>query len=489
MLGTCLLLMSLVPGAYSGEVEVSARSALTEGNAALERANSDSSQNLVAALLFAKALPAYEAAGDHETAAEIRSVLFWCKKRMDLATLERFVATKGEEGQQLTTVLSVVDQAPPASEAGAYLAKAEAFAQKNPGQALKVAIRYFEVANRFQGSPESLRAQRLSLDALQQVMATSGRADQTVATGIHSIPITAADLPEATQKVVDVSNKAVDVIAVKVSQDMGAERKRAIDTLLKEAEAAQRKGELEQVMAHQKQAADLDTDVRGTSKVAGAALEAYRKARDKAIAKAAAEVVAERRKLVQALGKAQKEETKKGNTSGALAIKQAIDDISAQVEQASAASLAGVKEVVRPFVLHPEGGIFLGKLPMKKSEGPEIFIAKDAESAKKVVMIDGGRCLEYIFAHAPSALTYDVPPGTKQFTAYALSTGYQSVKFSVVLDGKSVFTSNNPSAYEQKMVPINIMIPEGTKRMELIVDPCGDNVADHSLWAFPYFSR
>ena len=63
---------------------------------------------------------------------------------------------------------------------------------------------------------------------------------------------------------------------------------------------------------------------------------------------------------------------------------------------------------------------------------------------------------------------------------------YQSVKFSVVLDGKSVFTSNNPSEYDQKLVPINIMIPEGTKRMELIVDPCGDNVADHAVWAYPY---
>ena len=35
---------------------------------------------------------------------------------------------------------------------------------------LKIAIRYFEVADRFQGTPQSLRAQRLSLDALQKDM-------------------------------------------------------------------------------------------------------------------------------------------------------------------------------------------------------------------------------------------------------------------------------------------------------------------------------
>lgn len=104
-------------------------------------------------------------------------------------------------------------------------------------------------------------------------------------------------------------------------------------------------------------------------------------------------------------------------------------------------------------------------------------------------MIDGERCYEYLFAHAPSVLGYDIPAGAKQFTAYGLSLEYQSVKFSVAVDGKSVFLSKTPDTYAKNLVPINITIPEGTKRLELTVDPCGDNVADHSVWAYPYFSR
>lgn len=349
-LGIAVILLGCLVGyANSAEPDAAARATLVEGNAALERANADPSQNLVAALLFAKALPAYEAAGDQETAAEIRSVLYWCKKRMDLASLERFVAAKGDEGQPLAAALAAVDQPPSASDAASFLSKAEAYAQKNPGQALKMAIRYFEVANRFQGTPESLRAQRLSLDALQQAMTNSGQADQAVATGIRSTPLASADLTEDARKAVQVSNQIADAIAVKVSRELGSERKRAVDAMLKEAEVAQRKGELEQMLAHQKQAADLDTEVKGISKPASTVLEGYRKARDKAITKAAAEVVVERRKLIQVLGRFQKDETKKGNTSGALAIKQAVDALAAQIEQSIAATPSALIAAPPPF--------------------------------------------------------------------------------------------------------------------------------------------
>ena len=65
----------------------------------------------------------------------------------------------------------------------------------------------------------------------------------------------------------------------------------------------------------------------------------------------------------------------------------------------------------------------------------------------------------------------------------------QSVKFIVNVDGKMLFTSKVLESYSDKRAPINVMIPEGAKKIELVVDPCGDNNADHSLWAFPYFSK
>lgn len=357
---------------FGGEVPTGASAALAAGNAALERANSDPTENLTAALAFAKALPDYEAAGDQETCSEIRSVIFWCKKRMDVTALERFVAAKGDEGQALALALTTIEQPAPATDAGAYLGKAESYAQKHPSEHLKIAIRFFEVAHRFQGTPESLKAQRLSLDALQAVTGTAGRADEAVTSGIRSTPVAAKDLPEAAAKAVDASNKLVDAIALRASQEMNGDRKKAVEVILKEAEASQRKGELDQVMAHQKQAADLDTDVKGVSKGSGAAIETYRKARDKTITRAAAEVVAERRKLVQTLGKFQKDETKKGNTSEALAIKQTIDALTAQLEESSAASIAGVKaSPVKPAEPHSSKDVILYPLPDFKG-GPVI---------------------------------------------------------------------------------------------------------------------
>jgi len=142
----------------------------------------------------------------------------------------------------------------------------------------------------------------------------------------------------------------------------------------------------------------------------------------------------------------------------------AIETITKDVEQASAATLAGLKVPIRPFVIKPDGGVFLGRLPIKKSEG-EAIIAKDEESATRVIMIDGKRCFEYLSAHAPSASTFDIPTGSRQFTAYGMSTGYQSIKFIVNIDGKTVFTSGQPPSYPNSLVPLNIMIPEGAKRI------------------------
>lgn len=487
---SCLLLSCLLTTGFGAEVDPTAAAALEEGNAALAAANNDPSQNLVAALAYAKALPAYEAAGDQDTAAEIRSVIFWCKKRMNQVALERFVQSKGEAGGLLATAVAQVDQPVAVSEAKAYLAKADDFAQKNPKQSLKIAIRYFEVADRFQGTQESLKAQRLSLDALQRSMASRGDADPQVTAELHSTPIQAGDLPDSAQKLVATSNQATDAIAAKASRVLALERQKAVEVVLKEAEAAQRKGELEQMIAHQHQADDLDKDVSGLSKAAAAAVEGYHKARPKTITKAAGEVIAERRKLLAALARVQKDETKQGNTAGALAIKSTIDAITQNLADASAASLAGQKEAVRPFVLKPDGGVFLGRLVMK-NPSPGVVVAKDEASAaeQKVIMVEGERCFEFIVAYAPSSVGYDIPPGARQFTAYGLSTGYQSVKFLVNIDGKKVFTSEMPTAYPNKLVPVNVMLPEGAKKIELIVDPCGDNVADHSFWAYPYFAR
>lgn len=343
-----ILLLLLATFAFAGaaEVDAAAVESLALGNVALEKADGDPSQNLVAALAFAKALPAYEAAGDQETAAELKSVIFWCKKRMDIGMLEQFVASKGTDGEALSIAVAKIEQPIAAGEAKDYLSRAEAYAQKNPGQSLKIAIRYFEVADRFQGTPESLKAQRLSLEALQKSMIGRPVADPTLSMDLHAGAIAAGDLPEAAKKLIEQSNQSVDALAAQASQDLALDRRKAVDVVLREAEAAQKRGDLDPMIAHQNQAANIDKDYPGLSKTATAAIEAYRKARAKNVAKANGDIAAERKRLTQSLLQVQRDETKKGNTTGALAIKQAIENID-KASQAVVAD-AGKKAAEQP---------------------------------------------------------------------------------------------------------------------------------------------
>jgi hypothetical protein len=145
------------------------------GFEALKAAQSDDTKTVEAARLLAQAAEAYEKAGDDNAASELGSYLYWCKKRMTLAQAETF-AKSGDSGKRITAKLDVVaSQKVAATEAGKWLEKAEAFAVAHPNDPLLCAIRYFEVADRFVGSQESLIAQRKSLDLMGKVVPVSAR--------------------------------------------------------------------------------------------------------------------------------------------------------------------------------------------------------------------------------------------------------------------------------------------------------------------------
>jgi hypothetical protein len=54
------------------------------------------------------------------------------------------------------------------------------------------------------------------------------------------------------------------------------------------------------------------------------------------------------------------------------------------------------------------------------------------------------------------------------------------VKFLVRVDGKLLFES--PKA---GIVPISVRLPRDAKRLELLVDDCGNNWEDKSFWCYP----
>ncbi|WP_425618191.1 NPCBM/NEW2 domain-containing protein [Anatilimnocola sp. NA78] len=97
-------------------------------------------------------------------------------------------------------------------------------------------------------------------------------------------------------------------------------------------------------------------------------------------------------------------------------------------------------------------------------------------------IVGGVLCREYLFAHAPSSLTYAVPANGKYFTAIAYSALSGSVKFVVRFDGKDTFATQSGS-----VLPVVVEIPAGAKEMQLICDSLGDSGADHSFWCFPAF--
>ncbi|MCM8534155.1 MAG: NPCBM/NEW2 domain-containing protein [Lentisphaeraceae bacterium] len=103
--------------------------------------------------------------------------------------------------------------------------------------------------------------------------------------------------------------------------------------------------------------------------------------------------------------------------------------------------------------------------------------------------INGRKCSDFIFSHAKSKLSYLIPMGAKSFTTVAASPHSKSMVFSVVVDGKTVFKSEELITYKDKSVKIDIDLPENAKIIELLVDPLGSNHSDHSCWAYSEFKK
>ncbi|QDV68118.1 NPCBM/NEW2 domain protein [Rosistilla carotiformis] len=93
---------------------------------------------------------------------------------------------------------------------------------------------------------------------------------------------------------------------------------------------------------------------------------------------------------------------------------------------------------------------------------------------------DAPICDEYLFAHAPSTVTYAVPDGMTRFTAVGYNVVSCSVRYEVWADGKPLLQT--PQA---GVVPIDVQLPSGTKSIELKVNDMGNSKDDQSFWCYP----
>jgi hypothetical protein len=103
------------------------------------------------------------------------------------------------------------------------------------------------------------------------------------------------------------------------------------------------------------------------------------------------------------------------------------------------------------------------------------------------VTVDGKPCTAFLFAHAASALVYDVPPGAMGFRAVGVSAGTNAdVKCYVYVDGnEAVISKTIRQAGGQ--VRIVLPLPPDAKTLELRFVAPGTETQAHSTWAYPEF--
>jgi hypothetical protein len=325
-----------VTAADSITTDQQAQEATALALADLKAGDNDPAKTVAAALEFTQLLDYYKEKGNTDQVCEMQANVYWCKKRMNLESLRTYVAAKGASAQALATrAEEIVSIEVPKDQADAYFERAEKFSKEHPAAQLAIAIRYFEVADRFTGTGVSLKAQRASLDAIQKAaVSPTSSGSGAIGREMHIPTVSATDLPESIQKNLAASDLQVTIITNRAAAELGKERAKLIDTLLREAESAQKKGDLDAMLAFQTQAKDVDKELNAEpSKGVASAMEKYKKAKKDIIGKADAEVISDRKKLMQTLLTTQKEETKKGNTGGALAVKAAYDKLVSDIDK------------------------------------------------------------------------------------------------------------------------------------------------------------
>ena len=191
--------------------------------------------------------------------------------------------------------------------------------------------------------------------------------------------------------------------------------------------------------------------------------------------------------LLKAYGDARKRVLQTGNTS-------AYDELSAEKEAfdlwwTSGGATNGTRwEPEAPFL---KKQLLTRMKPLAAKGGGDGTVSFDQYPIgdQKPPVIDGKPCNNFIFAHAPSVVTYSVPPEMNHFSAICGSFMSKSVKFKVVVNKKTLYESPMLSTVEDGVIKVEIDLPDGRKTLDLVVDDCGDRNSDHSYWAQPTVMR
>ena len=122
-----------------------------------------------AAVAFTEAHKMYMDLKDTDSVSEMQANIFWCKKQMNLDAVKLYLVKEGKT-DALAQMNEVADKKVEVNEGQAYLDRAKKFATEHADDLNGISIRYFEVAERFVGTPIGLEAQKASLEAQNKYM-------------------------------------------------------------------------------------------------------------------------------------------------------------------------------------------------------------------------------------------------------------------------------------------------------------------------------
>ena len=166
----CLIMLSVSLAAGTAE---DADRLMDQAVKLMEAANDDSSKSVDAAVLLVEARDIYQELGDWENVREANAYIFYCKKKMNIHDLDRYVertqSNKQDAEKAIAVVDTVVNEKIDGTKAQEYFKAAESFASAYPESHFKIHMRYLEVAERFADANPSVasKATRLSSEALQ----------------------------------------------------------------------------------------------------------------------------------------------------------------------------------------------------------------------------------------------------------------------------------------------------------------------------------
>lgn len=166
-------------------------------------------------------------------------------------------------------------------------------------------------------------------------------------------------------------------------------------------------------------------------------------------------------------------------------------------------AIAADPAAVQPAAQRQPPDLLLGDLsPLRRQVGwdsyhANMLLALDKRE-KNYITVGGKPCPAYLWAHADSRLEFAIPAGYTHFSTVGVPLrndradmkhiGSGTWTFSIEVDGRPLFTSEQLVTYPGKELPMEVSFPPGSKRLTLLVDSCGDKNNDAAFWAYPTLS-